>query len=838
MESRIEKKRYKVIFALFAALMIIVVFTPIVANAAFDYDSFPRELYEHIVVRNGRTELTRNVSFGILKFLAKGVTEIEQQLDTLLSYNILSFFTDLGLIDQNSFLISNRLVRVVFTIFLIIGAATLLVFRSKIKINDFLIGILTSAGMIIALPLFISSMNGMKTAGIADINNMDLTPNQTSDYVYSIGDELLSSAIIDVYRSGAHHTMYYYNTENTGGASTARVPGSVYSININSILNRINFDMAVVPSDPDLTQNNQTLYSTLTTADRMELIGLGHEYSLLVEAYNNGYADIEITRIASNTAEEMQMRASGYADANQVYSYNSFFNNLLYRVPAAVAARISGLSENSARLRVANATTDTSTFAGVLNCFDNELQSLLRAQNRELLRQTSTNVSDYDYRPLITENDYDNMGDLDSLWQNIRTYGYPTEYIYRYDYDFLPTFIILLASILCLIFAGLKLGNVMYDLVIVQLIAGIVIATDQKNGGRAKKTFQEILNCYLIFLLCALLIKIFFMLEMKIIQSNFSYFLKLILIIAFAKGTIDGPDFITKIIGTDAGVKSGAAAIMAINQGVNVARSVAAPGIAIGKRVAGGAAGAVSGMGTGAASAVQNARAKGHGIIGTAIGGIGGAVGGSIAGGVSGAFGSPMRGTAFERGGNAGMRFGAATGGAASSAVEKTGDAIKGAAGGAIGGAYSAYTASQNSGASKPVSTFKGAAGGVSGAVGGGLYGAFGSDDTPPSNIASENSSEEGSENRAPVQDEAFVRGADAGRSIGNAVGSKASDNFKAVWDKAKPGAWMSNEVSRYKANLKAAATGEHHSNNAPEKASPPTNNEPAKAAPPEGGNK
>ena len=640
-------KKAKILFAAFIVLLILGLTAPLV-YAGLNYDSFPTDLYSHIEVRTGLTQITRNITFGILKFLAKGVTEIEEQVQRILTFDVVSLFKELGLVDESSYLLSRRLVAAIFSIFLLIGACTLVVFRSKIHLSEFLVGTLTSLAMIIALPLFISTFNNMKNAGLSDISNIQYTQ---SEVYYSIGDEVLSASLIDVYRSGSNGSMMYYDTSGNRGYNT------VYDLDINEVLNRTNFDKAIEAWQPDLQNNAQRTYANLSVNDKMALIGLDREYDILFEAYRNNYADIQILRSASSIQEEYQQRYSPDASSYNTYTYGEYYDYLQDLVYRKIAARFpTRYNYTTAKEK---AIGHTSNFGDFIDCYREELSLLLYNQNRNRVLSASSSGS-YLYRDLITEQAYEDMdglGDMsfDSIEHWLSTFGYPAEYIYRYDYNFLPTLIILLALILSLVFAALKIATVIYDLVFVQIIAGIVIATDQRNSGRAKKTLQELLNSYLIFILCALLIKIFIILSMTVIKSDLSLFIKIILIIGFAKGTIDGPDFIVKLTGADAGVKSGAATVMAINQGVNLTRSATAPVIratqTAARTGAGAAAGTVNGFVNGSASGAESSLHRG------VIGGIGGAVGGAFSGGASGHNSRSIAG-AFSSGFNSGNRTG------------------------------------------------------------------------------------------------------------------------------------------------------------------------------------
>ena len=703
-------KKAKIIFAVFILLLVIGVAVPIV-HAAYDYDSFKPELMEHINVRTGWSNIGRNISFGLLKFLASGVTGIEEQLDKILKFDVASLFQSLGLVDSSG-TISRSLLLSVFSIFLLIGACSLVIFRSKIHLSEFLVGILTSLAMIIAIPLFISTLGEMKTAGLKSTDNIKYT-NQGTDTYHTLGDEILASSIIDVKLSADNNKLSYYSSY------TDRQEGAVFNtLDINAVTSQDDFDKKVESFEADAVNSNarQREYSQIQNDNpaRMQLLGLGQEMDLLRQSNEQGepYPDIVdysqpgVTGTASNIAEEMAQR---YSTHFVTYTYSEYYSYLVGLICQKIAENFpNDYTVTSARNHINGYTGSIDT---VLDQFQPQIEQLLRRENYAIFSVYRSSHINYQYEDLRSEKEYEDDWWWNRLGFNIATFGEPVEYIYRYDYDFWPTLVILLALIIAMIFAGLKIATVIYDMIFVQIIGGIIIATDQRNNGRAKKTIQEMFNTYLIFILCALLIKLYIILSLKIIQTNYNNFIKVILIIGFAKATIDGPDFIVKLTGADAGVKSGAAAVMAMNSGLNMARSVTSPitrraakiGGAAGRTATGGAVGMVSG-----------------GIAGGKAGGKKGAVGGAFVGAVKGAQMGFHNGNENAVGKNpisAGHKFGKQAG------TAFTASGIKGAlftGGGTGGGSAPAPSGGGTGGGSAPAPSGGGTGGGSAPAPSGG----------------------------------------------------------------------------------------------------------------------
>lgn len=147
------------------------------------------------------------------------------------------------------------------------------------------------------------------------------------------------------------------------------------------------------------------------------------------------------------------------------------------------------------------------------------------------------------------------------------------EYIYAYKYDFVMGLLLVIVTIVALFFAGLRVVGLMFDLLFNQIIAPIAFATDLQGSGRTKKMIENIVSSYLVFIIILVLVKLYLVINLWAI-SNFTeskdIFLKLMILVGTAKGVIDGPDIIVKLLGVDAGVKSGAAAMLGIQSGMRI----------------------------------------------------------------------------------------------------------------------------------------------------------------------------------------------------------------------------------------------------------------------------
>lgn len=177
----------------------------------------------------------------------------------------------------------------------------------------------------------------------------------------------------------------------------------------------------------------------------------------------------------------------------------------------------------------------------------------------------------------------------------------------------------------------------LFDIIITQLLAGAIAATGVTNSGRTKMVVQNLVSSYVIFILVAFMLKVYIKAILIIHNmSSLNYITQLILIACFAKGVITCPDFITRVLGIDAGNKNSMGTLYAMS---SVARGAMMGGAAIGgftKRTSGAAAGTVTGFATGGYSSFKNAQNKGHGGFFSSMATVGGAVTGGVAGSVRG----------------------------------------------------------------------------------------------------------------------------------------------------------------------------------------------------------
>lgn len=257
---------------------------------------------------------------------------------------------------------------------------------------------------------------------------------------------------------------------------------------------------------------------------------------------------------------------------------------------------------------------------------------------------------------LFDEEDYDDLNSVEQIIRRNITSGYTVDCLYYYHIDFWSTLVLMIAVTICLIFSGIKIATTLFEIMFSQLITPFIIATDLNGSGRAKKAIQNMLLSNIILMIVVILLRIYIAVIWGVKSSDYgdNFAVMLIVIIAGAKFVIDGPEILTKLFGIDAGVKSGAATMMAINQSMQMG-SYATMGLArtgstvihgagsVAKHTASSAAGAAKGFAGGIYGGVQGGSTV-PGKIGKAIGG---ASAGTVVGAVGGAFGHTDAGAKF-----------------------------------------------------------------------------------------------------------------------------------------------------------------------------------------------
>lgn len=275
----------------------------------------------------------------------------------------------------------------------------------------------------------------------------------------------------------------------------------------------------------------------------------------------------------------------------------------------------------------------------------NIFEYLVYKQNLENVKagiedESITSGLSYDKFTVTTDEEYHALDKTEKVWRKLL--GMETQKMYAYKVRFGYGLILSIVTLICLLFAGVKVASLLFDLYFAEVVAPIAIASDMNANGRAKQVIMNILSCNLCFIAVVLILRLYISVMLKAFSNVNNVLVILFLAVAGAKFVIDGPDLIVKLTGMDAGVKSGLSAIMGVRTAAQIAggtvRSTtglarAATGIGkTGGKIAGKAAGAAAGAVSGTISGMASGIANGNGVGGKAASGALGAITGGAAG--------------------------------------------------------------------------------------------------------------------------------------------------------------------------------------------------------------
>ncbi|MDZ4994442.1 hypothetical protein GNF80_15955 [Clostridium perfringens] len=142
------------------------------------------------------------------------------------------------------------------------------------------------------------------------------------------------------------------------------------------------------------------------------------------------------------------------------------------------------------------------------------------------------------------------------------------ENYYRYNIDFIPVIISLLTTGITLLCVGFKVAKLIYELAFKKLFAIIFAFADiEDDNKKLKAILKDILASFLIIMLTAILLKLYVLFNAWLstvvtstdigIGFTSGTLAKLIFQISVSFAVIDAPNLVERILGIDAGLKSG-----------------------------------------------------------------------------------------------------------------------------------------------------------------------------------------------------------------------------------------------------------------------------------------
>ncbi|MFQ9124858.1 MAG: hypothetical protein ACLR47_12155 [Ruminococcus bicirculans (ex Wegman et al. 2014)] len=663
---RVSKTK-KYAFSVFITLLISTMSLSILAFAADPRTLLP-EVQEIIVKKTWHGEMVQNVEYTLLKWLAYVVDYISEAVDQVLNFNLYNVIKDVFNIDTIIYPIAWALAGM--TVVLI--GILIIVNADKIHITDYVRNILTSLFFLIALPILVSSFSDLKTVGVQfakDNTTKDTATNRT------IGEYILASNIYNVNSSINQNKLVKQSQVSSFGVN----PSTVYSMNINLGLDPSKTQYRTVTTADHYDVTPTYRFDDLTFEHKLELLDLVDDYAFWQQRVawaqaNAGVQDNSDTEEDDDNAYKITItRGEGdnrhstdyYVITSQAPNYQASFECYLIREAAENAAH--ELQNRGIKIQASQVASmimyceDSDTFEEAINRlskgafreldFYGNTMSAMQILNISNIEDFADNGFEHhsggSFEQLKEASDFsdgDMSAQFDKMWQYVSV-GYLTEKNHFYRVNFLWGLFMLVITAVCLIFAGLKLASLLYDIMFAQIVAPIVVATDMGGAGRLKKVILNLLNCFLSVIIVVLDLRLYILILTEIQDSSLlsNPIAVIFITVAGCKFVIDGPDLVVHLLGIDAGVKSGVSTIMGLRSAGQIASGaghtlghIAGKGISkAGGAVAGSIGGAISGGINGAKASMANTKNSDNKAEKGMRGAVG-AVGGAVAGGVSG----------------------------------------------------------------------------------------------------------------------------------------------------------------------------------------------------------
>lgn len=671
---RVSKTK-KYAFSVFITLLISTMSLSILAFAADPRTLLP-EVQEIIVKKTWHGEMVQNVEYTLLKWLAYVVDYISEAVDQVLNFNLYNVIKDVFNIDTIIYPIAWALAGM--TVVLI--GILIIVNADKIHITDYVRNILTSLFFLIALPILVSSFSDLKTVGVQfakDNTTKDTATNRT------IGEYILASNIYNVNSSINQNKLVKQSQVSSFGVN----PNTVYSMNINLGLDPSKTQYRTVTTADHYDVTPTYRFDDLTFEHKLELLDLVDDYAFWQQRVawaqaNAGVQDNSDTEEDDDNAYKITItRGEGdnrhstdyYVITSQAPYYQASFECYLIREAAENAAHeLQNRGINIQASQVASMIMycqDSDTFEEAINRlskgafreldFYGNTMSAIQILNISNIEDFADNGFEHhsggSFEQLKEASDFsdgDMSAQFDKMWQYVSV-GHLTEKNHFYRVNFLWGLFMLVITAVCLIFAGLKLASLLYDIMFAQIVAPIVVATDMGGAGRLKKVILNLLNCFLSVIIVVLDLRLYILILTEIQDSSLlsNPIAVIFITVAGCKFVIDGPDLVVHLLGIDAGVKSGVSTIMGLRSAGQIASGaghtlghIAGKGISkAGGAVAGGVSGMVGGFGS-------NNGVMGAAANGTAVGGKAGEVANKPIGEVAKSAGQNLSGKAMGMG--------------------------------------------------------------------------------------------------------------------------------------------------------------------------------------------
>ncbi|WP_090086917.1 pLS20_p028 family conjugation system transmembrane protein [Lentibacillus persicus] len=176
---------------------------------------------------------------------------------------------------------------------------------------------------------------------------------------------------------------------------------------------------------------------------------------------------------------------------------------------------------------------------------------------------------------------------------------------YRYHVNWGIAIATLAVTAFALVITTIKIGRAMFDLAFHQLFAMFTAATDLTGGQRLKKVLVEISSTFAVIFVMMVLLRMFIIYAQwaNNMEQHIGIIGTILLLIAGAWALIDAPDIVQRLLGIDAGLRSGWQAMMGgyaasrmVGAGGKMAAEAGGKTLKAGGKIGGGAVAGGTGM--------------------------------------------------------------------------------------------------------------------------------------------------------------------------------------------------------------------------------------------------
>lgn len=582
-------------------------------------------------------DMYRSAFWGILKLLGEVINYIEEAVKEVLSWNIYTKLTEL----DSSFSYENvkGVALVIVVVAITFAGILLMVNGDKMHIKDSVKNILVALCLIVGMPALMGALDDFmfgadRKSGYASevgLTNHNVTSEGT---VIKLGDKILSMQVYDnvaSVKAKGQQTLYSASFDKNGKEKKDNKFVSPQEIDINELASQKDISFKYISSEVNRTQRK---YSQLTDEACADLLEMGAEYRKLMSEQGIGY-DLSVKKKTSTTDDSSNSSKSEETEikSEEHKFYYSFKDGAhgewtVTQFEKHMIEMLKGKTYNDGKIKVSNSKGYNKlivdgdyrvTFEQAMDAIKDDIIWELNYQ--ENVKKANGELEDVHLTKLRTVEDYKKLSWISQIVTVDMWEPNSDERVYAYDYDFFPAFIDMIIVIVCLIFALLKLCRMMWEIAFMHIFVPLVIATDAHGSGRAKRAVQHLITTFAILIVVLITLNLYLSLIGKMHEIP-NLIARWGLILAGAHFVIDGSDFIVKMTGMDAGVKSGAATLLGLRS---------AAGLAVGAGHLGGKAAHLGGKAV--AIGGKAADHAGGAALGAAAGAISGGVGGAVSGG-------------------------------------------------------------------------------------------------------------------------------------------------------------------------------------------------------------